>query len=116
MFTRREIQDADKARELHAKIGRPGQKRFEKLVANNYILNCPVIVSDVKRALLIYGPDVASSKGKSSEAKPTAIPTFQPIVLPDYIMEHHMDVDLCVDFFMYKDWCFYIQNQEKLNY
>ena len=35
MFTRREIEAADKAKELYALIGRPGQSKFERIVDNN---------------------------------------------------------------------------------
>jgi hypothetical protein len=59
-FPRREIEGADKARALYRKIGRPSQHQFEQILAKNLIRNCPVTVDDAKRALLIYGPNVAA--------------------------------------------------------
>ena len=42
MFSNREIKMAEKAIELYAILKRPGQKRFEFLLAHNLIMNCPV--------------------------------------------------------------------------
>jgi len=69
-FPRREIEGADKARALYRKIGRPFQQQFEQILAKNLIRNCPVTVDDAKRALLIYGPNVAALKGKQQKAPP----------------------------------------------
>ena len=69
-FPRREIEGADKARALYRKIGRPSQHQFEQILAKNLIRNCPVTVDDAKRALLIYGPNVAALYGKQTKATP----------------------------------------------
>jgi len=61
-FPRRKVEGADKARALYGKIGRPSQPQFEQILAKNLIRNCPVTVDDAKRALLIYGPNVATLK------------------------------------------------------
>jgi hypothetical protein len=76
-FVKREIEAADKARELYRKLGRPSQQKFEDILAKNIITNCPITVDDAKRALLIYGPDIATVKGKTTTGRPTAhVPTF----------------------------------------
>ena len=49
MFTRREVQAAERAREIYALIGRPGQQTFEHIVSNSLISNIPINISDVKR-------------------------------------------------------------------
>ena len=98
MFTRREVEAADKARELYALVGRPEYKKFERIVANNEIKNCPVNVSDIKRMSMIYGTDVATLKGRIVHQKPSIVPTFEPVVVPDYILQHHGDVHLAAVF------------------
>ena len=102
MLTRRKIEAANKARELYALIGRPGYQRFERIVANNEMKNCPVNVSDVKRMNIIYGPDVATLEGRMVNQKPSAIPIFEPVVVPEYILQHHGKVHLAADYLMYK--------------
>ncbi|KAI2512761.1 Reverse transcriptase (RNA-dependent DNA polymerase) [Fragilaria crotonensis] len=100
LFSRREVRAADQARDLYRKIGRPAETEFVELLKCNAIRNCPVTPSDAQRALIIYGPDVATIKGKTthSHAAPRA-PTFIAEHIPAAILEHHRDVTLCVDFF-----------------
>jgi hypothetical protein len=64
-YTQREIEGADRARELYKKIGRPSKKEFTDILQNNLIQNCPVTPDDAKEALQIYGPDVATLQGKT---------------------------------------------------
>jgi Zinc knuckle len=109
IFVTREIDAADKARELYRKLGRPSQRQFEEILSKNLITNCPVTVDDAKRAMLIYGPDLATIKGKTTRGKfaPHA-PDFRAIPIPAPILEHHQAVTLCIDFFLYKGKFFYM--------
>ena len=108
LFSRREIEAADEARALCRKLGRPGDDDFIRLLANNNIQNCPVTPADAKRATIIYGPDIATLKGKTtrSSAAPRA-PTFIAEVIPPHILEHHRDVTLCIDFFFVQGMPFF---------
>ena len=101
-FHRREVEAADRARELYRKIGRPSQAQFEHILQQNLILNCPVTVEDAKRALLIYGADSATLKGKTTKGPSLHVPFLKPICLPEQIMHDHKDVTLSID-------CFYVQ-------
>jgi ribosomal protein L15 len=100
MFSRRQIQDADNARALYRKLGRPAEAEFYHILSGNLLRNCPVTVDDAKRALTIYGPDIATIKGKTTRTDAAdRVPTFEAVPLPPTIMEHHRNVTLCVDFF-----------------
>jgi hypothetical protein len=99
MFTRREIEGADKARELYRKVGYPAEKFFQTMLSKNLIHNCPITAEDAKRALIIYGPDPATLKGKTTRKTTEHIPRTIPLILPDYILEHHRNVTLCMDVF-----------------
>ena len=100
MFSRRQIEAADTARELYRKLGRPDEAEFYSILTKNLIRNCPVTPDDARRASHIYGPDVATLKGKMHRmaAAPRA-PTFEAIPLPAPISAHHRNVTLCVNFF-----------------
>ena len=100
MFTRREVEAADAARALYRKIGRPSQADFLHILSKNLIRNCPVTPDDAKRALVIYGPDIAALKGKNTRsAAAPHVPTFQAVPIPAHVYEHHRDLTLCMDFF-----------------
>ena len=114
MFTRREIEAADRARDLYAKIGRPSQERFEKILSENSIINCPVTVSDAKRVLTIYGPEVAVIKGRSTKQKPSVVPIFKPISLPSYILKYHRVIQLAADFFYVQGLVFLLTKSRKI--
>jgi hypothetical protein len=100
MFSRREIEAADRARALYRMIGRPAEAEFQSILTRNLIRNCPVTPDDAKRALMIYGPDIAVIKGKltRSGAAPCA-PTFVAMDIPPPVLEQHRRVTLCMDFF-----------------
>ena len=69
LFTTREIKSANVARDLYRKIGRPAEAEFQDILARNLIRDCPVTPADAKRALVIYGPDVAVIKGKTTTSE-----------------------------------------------
>ena len=100
VFTCREVEGADRARQLYRTIGRPSQRKFEAILDRGSILNCPVTKSDAQRATVIYGPNLAYLKGKTTDhpASPhVATQLLSP--LPGYIAKHHSNVTLCFDFF-----------------
>jgi hypothetical protein len=98
-FTRRELEGADTARSLFKHLGMPSYSRFIHAIENNFIPNCPVTIADIRRALHIYGPELATLKGRTTRSKPLAVPPsiFTPI--PKSILDHHQYIALAVDFF-----------------
>jgi hypothetical protein len=64
LFSRREVKSADIARDLYRKLGRPDEVEFHDILKRNLIRDCPVTPADAKRALLIYGPDIAVIKAR----------------------------------------------------
>jgi hypothetical protein len=98
-FTTRELQGADTARSLFKAMGMPSYSRFIYAIENNLIKNCPITVADIRRALHIYGPELATIKGKTTRTKPFSVPasTFTPI--PKSVLDHHKHITLAIDFF-----------------
>ena len=67
-------------------LGFPFKRDFENMVRSNMIVNCPVTFSDVKKAKLIFGPDITSLKGKSVRRKPASVVTDY-VEIPREILE-----------------------------
>ena len=108
MFSKREIHAADAARALYRKLGRPAEADFRSMLRGNLIRNCPVTADDAQRALTIYGPDVATLKGKMAhDGASVRTPTFDAVPLPPSILKHHRNVTLCVDFFFCQGHAFF---------
>jgi hypothetical protein len=83
MFSRRQIADADTARALYRKMGRPDEAEFLSILKRNLIRNCPVTPDDAKRAFSSMVPTLAVLKGKMTRtaAAPRA-PTFEAVPYP----------------------------------
>ena len=98
-YSRAQVQGANQARELYIKLGRPGQTHFEQLITNNLITNCPVSIDDARRAIEIYGPDIASLKGKTTKTQSLPNEHTVPSGVPRHIMDKYRDVNISQDIF-----------------
>ena len=58
-FLKREIEGANKAKNLYQHINIPDNKFFLHLVQTYYFRNSPVTPNDVERATIIYRPDLS---------------------------------------------------------
>ena len=59
------------------------EAEFQALLRRNLIQNCPVTADDAKRELLIYGPDVATMKGKMTHNSASErVPTYEAVPIP----------------------------------
>lgn len=99
MYHRREIEAADRARELYVRLGRPSQKHFEFLLRNKLITDCNLTADDAKRAVEIYGPDIGALNGKMKNRKARPVPSFTPISVPEFIVDRHKTLTLSTDIF-----------------
>jgi hypothetical protein len=100
-YTRREIEGADRARVLYKKIRRPSEKEFTDMLQNNLIRNCPVTPDGAKRALQIYGPDVATLQGKTVKKQSISeIPNYQAVNMPAPIIAQYNNVCLFANYLL----------------
>ena len=72
-YTDRLFKRAWKARRLQHGLGAPTTESFKAMLRSNNIKDCPVIAEDVRIAEDIFGPDVATLKGKSKRRKPEPV-------------------------------------------
>lgn len=79
-----DLQRAARARDLVRIMGYPSYSKLIDLIKRGQILNCPVTLSDIKRAVDIWGPDIALLKGKATWPKAptsTSIPLNMDLVM-----------------------------------
>ena len=62
----------------------------------NAITNSPVTTADVDLAEKIFGPDIATIKGKATQQKPMPV-TSGVIEIPKELIAAQQDVTLCMD-------------------
>ena len=98
LYTKRELEGAERTRKLCHHINMPNYKKFMRLIEANYFRNNPVTVDDVKRALHIYGPDTAYLQGKTTRKKSPPIMTIPTVDIPRTILDKHNNITLSVDY------------------
>jgi hypothetical protein len=70
LYQRREVAQATKAKRLMRYLGYPSETDLIRLLSEGGILNCDVTANDVRLARKIFGPDIASLKGKQVAIHP----------------------------------------------
>ena len=73
LYTPRQVQQAQKARELYQALGNPSLKDFKAIIKMNSISNNPVTLADIKTAETIFGRDIGSLKGKTTRKRPIPV-------------------------------------------
>ena len=64
-FTKKDVKAAKAARKLQGMINSPSDKDYGGMVSSNMIKNFPIDSTDVSNARSIFGPDLASVRGKT---------------------------------------------------
>ena len=115
-FTKMEIEGVDKARALHRGIGYPNYRKYLWLLQHNMIKGSKVTLDDVKRLLHIYREDQAMIKGKTVKRKQSSIKCWDPIKLPNQILNKHSRVHLMVDYMLVQGIQFLTTISHELQY
>ncbi len=79
-------------------LGNPSKKDYQGMVSSNMITNCPVSASDVTNARAIFGPDLASIRGKTVRRMPTPVVT-EYVAVPCSLVEMNRIITLTADIF-----------------
>ena len=95
-YTRRDVRNAERARELQDMLGRPTSRSLIQMIKMNSLPNCPVTVDDVIAADDIFGPNLGSLKGKTTRLKPLPVKVnLSPI--PSLILDRYCLVILAIN-------------------
>ena len=97
-LTARQIQAAERARELYSKLAYPSMKDFKWAIQSNAIQDCPVTLTDIVLAEQIWGHNIAALKGKTTRTKPVPV-AADYIQVPQEILDLHRQVYLTADIF-----------------
>jgi hypothetical protein len=95
-FTKREVEEAQKAQEAQAMLGHPTDRDFLGMVRGSMISNCFVTANAVKNAHQIVGPDLAGIRGRTVRRPPESV-TTNYVQIPRAILERHQLATLAVD-------------------
>ena len=73
LYARADVEAADQARILAQRLGGASDKDLAKMCRMGVIKNNPVAPQDIHRATRIYGPDLASVRGKTTRKAPPIV-------------------------------------------
>ena len=71
--------------------------KYFKISKKNFIHNCPMTIYNTKKALHIYGSEVAKLKSNMTHQNPMSINELTHIPVPNMIMNFHPNVNLLAD-------------------
>jgi hypothetical protein len=95
-FTSREFEKAKEVRCALALVGYPSPKDFMNMVRSNMITNFPVSPIDITNSNKIFGPDIATLKGKTVRRTPEGLIT-EYVEVPSEIINLNKNVTSVVD-------------------
>jgi len=114
-FTKRQIKQAEVAKNLYATLCFPSWQDYKWIVRANMIANCPVTLNDINRAEAIWGKDVHALMGKQPKKKPTPV-TRDIVKVPKEFMKLHNEVLLSIDIFFVNGIAFFLSLSRVIYY
>ena len=95
-FTKKQIQQATKARRIMSMIGAPTECEYQALICLNLLKDCPITTTDIINANRIFGPDLANIRGETVWCKPEHVNT-DIIEIPQQILDNQSRVTIVAD-------------------
>ena len=100
LFTKRQIKGAKKALRLYNCLSHPLMDDFKWALHTNCIKESPVTFNDAIIAEKIYGPDIASLKGKTTQKSAQVVVVKDLILIPKHLINMHKNVTLAIEIFL----------------
>ena len=115
VFTKKEIRAANAARKLQGMIDSLIEKDYVGMVTSNMIKNCPIDSTDVSNARAIFGPDLASVRGKTVRRKPKSI-VEEYTMVPKELVSQHKFISIAAGVFFVNGIAFLLALAMKLKF
>ncbi len=96
--TKKDVLQAMEARRAQAMIGNPSKGDFKEMVSGNLIKNCPLTTNNITNAHTIFGPDLASIRGKTVRRTPAPV-VADYVAVPHALVEQNKVVTMAADVF-----------------
>ena len=94
--TKKQLNKAITARLLQRQIGHPPDKRYKEIMSLLH-QNCPVSVTDINNARLIFGPNVSGLRGRTTRDGAVVRVKEQRVAIPRDFYKMHKMVTLTAD-------------------
>jgi hypothetical protein len=95
-YTCHEVKRAREAQCIQGMISNPTEREFAGMVHKQHLTNCPVTVRDVDNTNLIFGPDLANLRGKTTRTKLERV-RVEYVQIPWDFVQLHKYITLVAD-------------------
>ena len=95
-YTKHQVKNAERARRLMGMVASPSERDYQAMVRLNMLKDCPVTNDDIRNAHAIYGPDLASIRGKTVRRAPERV-VVDYVDVPRHLLSLHENVTLSAD-------------------
>jgi hypothetical protein len=85
LFTKKQIHGANLVRNLQAGLAFPSNPDMKWAIQSNLIKDCPVTIKDMVMVIKVWGPNIATLKGKTVRTTPPVV-RQDVIEIPKQIM------------------------------
>jgi hypothetical protein len=114
-YTMRETLRAKEARRAMGMIGCPSEQDFKGMVRANMICNCPINANDITNARNIWGPDLASIRGKTVQRTPAPVITVY-VAVPRSIIDRNKTVTMAAIVFFVDGTAFLLTVSQQIKF
>ncbi len=97
-YTKRKVLKTKEARQAQGLIGSLSKSDYKGMVRGNIIKNCPLTSKDIANKCAIFGPDLASIRGKTERRTP-ALVMVDYVNVPRSVVETNRIVMMVADVF-----------------
>jgi hypothetical protein len=112
---KRKVVQAKEAHRAKAMLGNPSKKDYKWMVSNNLIANCPITSSDVTNARTIFGPDLASIRGKTVQCTPAPV-IADYVAVPRGLVDANKVITLAADVFFVNGMAFLLMISRRIKF
>jgi hypothetical protein len=113
--TKRDMLQAKEAQRAQAMIGNPSKGDFKGMVSGNLIKNCPITTTDITNARKIFGPDLASIRGKTVRWTPAPV-VADYVAVPCLLVEQNGIVRMAADVFFVDGTAFLVSLSRRIKF
>ena len=105
---------AKEARRAQARMGNPSEKDYKGMVSNDLIPNFPITSKDVSNAWTIFGPDLASIRGKTVQRAPEPVVTDY-VAVPQTLIQANKVITMATVVFFVDGMAFLLTVAGRIN-
>jgi hypothetical protein len=114
-YTKKEVPQPKEVRQALGMIGNPSKGDFKGIMRKNMIKNCPVTTDPITNAPTIFGPDLASIRGKKFCKMPKPV-LLDYVAEPRSIVDKNKVVTMGVDVFFVDDIVFLLMVLKQIKF